>query len=222
MFLDESKKNDNENDKMIVSLGNYCITSMILKENNLKNTSYPFDWMISIIDNIIHVINDNFNEFLNRKNYLEVDNVLSTKNVFYFENTSTMFKEIKNDHPHHNLLSNQNHYNYLKRCVDRFHDLNKYNKIIFVMIQPLYLSPMVDLNKKLIIELYEILKNKFGDKIKLLIFTINKIDNSIYIENKINENIIIYELKTKLIDKYGMKYFDEEGIKQFIQIIQKS
>ena len=180
MFLDESKKNDNENDKMIVSLGNYCITSMILKENNLKNTSYPFDWMISTIDNIIHVINDNFNEFLNRKNYLEVDNVLSTKNVFYFENTSSMFKGIKIDHPHHNLLSNQNDYNYLKRCVDRFHDLNKYNKIIFVMIQPLYLSPMIDLNKKLIIELYEILKNKFGDKIKLLIFTINKIDNSIY------------------------------------------
>ena len=51
--------NNKKKDKIYVSLGNYCLTSMLLKENNLKFESHPFDWMISCIENIIHIFENN-------------------------------------------------------------------------------------------------------------------------------------------------------------------
>tara|TARA_Y200000002_G_C22159886_1_gene446593 strand:- start:201 stop:380 length:180 start_codon:yes stop_codon:yes gene_type:complete len=59
MFLKEETNNNNKN-KIYISLGNYCITSMLLKDNNLKFESHPFDWMVSTLDNINHIISNNF------------------------------------------------------------------------------------------------------------------------------------------------------------------
>ena len=49
--------------KYTCSLGTKCHSSQILKINNLKVCSYPFDWIFSNCDNIIHCIEDNFNIF---------------------------------------------------------------------------------------------------------------------------------------------------------------
>ena len=46
------------------SFGSLCHSSKILKRNNLKLCSYPFDWIFSNCDNIIDCIEDNFNIFL--------------------------------------------------------------------------------------------------------------------------------------------------------------
>ena len=42
------------------SLGR-CHSSQILKSNNLKKCSYPFDWIFSNSDIILHCLEDNFN-----------------------------------------------------------------------------------------------------------------------------------------------------------------
>jgi hypothetical protein len=89
-------KSSKINDIEIVSLGNYCLTSMILKENNLKNNSFPFDWMVSCINNINHCISNNFTEFLNLNNYKYLNS--KTKNTYYFENTEKLFKKLNCDH----------------------------------------------------------------------------------------------------------------------------
>ena len=54
--------------KYFVSLGERCYTSSLLKRNKLKKESYPFDWIFSNLDMILHCIFDNFETFLN-KNY---------------------------------------------------------------------------------------------------------------------------------------------------------
>jgi hypothetical protein len=38
----------------VCSLGYLCQSSQILKQNGLKKCSYPFDWIFSNCDNIIH------------------------------------------------------------------------------------------------------------------------------------------------------------------------
>jgi hypothetical protein len=217
MFIDEYENNNTN--KIYISLGNYCLTSMLLKENNLKYESYPFDWMVSCIDNIINIFEDNFNEFLNKNNYYGINN--QTRNNYYINNTKKIFNNIEFDHQHHNLLE-INDYNYLKRCVERLNNVHhKYEKIIFIMIQPLYLNNL-SIDKLNIIKLYDILYNKYGNKIKLCIFNIINENNNIYKEEYLNQNLVIIELDTKMIcGKYGMMYFDNNGINKFLKIINE-
>lgn len=64
-----------------VSLSNYCLTSMILKDNDLKVSSYPFDWMVTCIDNIIHILEDNFSTFLNKEKYTVLNGQTCNSNI---------------------------------------------------------------------------------------------------------------------------------------------
>ena len=54
------------------SLGNLCHGSQILKRNNYKKCSYPFDWIFSNCENIIHCIEDDFNIFLDKSYYVSI------------------------------------------------------------------------------------------------------------------------------------------------------
>jgi hypothetical protein len=204
------------NTSIFVSLGNYCITSILLKNNNLKYESHPFDWMVSCIDNLNHILSNNYEVLLDKDMYVTIRN--KTKNKFYFDKTIKLLPKIKMDHQHHNLL-NDDHYNYYKRCISRFDSLlDRYNKLIFIMIQPLYLTKSKPNNTK-IKRLYKNLKNKFTDNIKLIVFNIININNKIYKYKNINNKIFIIELDTLMSKKYNTMYFDEKGIVKFIDII---
>ena len=119
----------NKNNVIYVSLGNYCLTSMLLKENNLKSESHPFDWMVSCIDNIIDIYNDNFIKFKDKNNYLttRIREYNVTINTLYIKNTKQIFPNILCDHQHHDLLNNIEEYNYLLRCIERI--TNIFNEI---------------------------------------------------------------------------------------------
>ena len=45
------------------SLGGMCHSAQILKRNKYKLCSYPFDWIFSNCNNIIHCIEDDFKIF---------------------------------------------------------------------------------------------------------------------------------------------------------------
>ncbi len=223
MFNEDNHNKNNTSETVYISLGNYCLTSMLLKDNNLKYESYPFDWMITCIDNITHVFNDNFVQFTNKENYIKTikNSNITTKNNFYFSKTNELFGSQICDHQHHNLILDDD-YQYLLRCIDRLKNVfNNYKNVVLVMIQPLYLT-----NKNVDIEkiklLYSSLKKYFlNKKFKLLVFNICKKDNDKYIETKINEETILYELETSMcIGKSGMFYFDKKGINKFLEIIK--
>ena len=96
------------------SLGSLCHSSQILKRNNYKKCSYPFDWIFSNYDIIINCLEDDFNIFLDKSYY----NIISETQCGHSKYSYNMWW-------HHNPLINVNNYNYYVRCVDRFRDLLK-------------------------------------------------------------------------------------------------
>lgn len=111
------------------SLGGLCQSSQILKRNNLKLCSYPFDWIISNCNNIIHCIEDNFNIFLDKSYYNEIYSNICEHTYYYKKGCGVnMFN-------HHNPLVNMDHYNYFVRCINRFKDLlQKQEHKLFIMM----------------------------------------------------------------------------------------
>ena len=110
--------------KYTCSLGMYCHSSEILKRNKIKKCSYPFDWILSNCDNIIHCLEDNFKTFLDKSFYINIRKTMCGHSYY----NKRMFN-------HHNPLRNENDYSYYERCVDRFKKLVKYEEHkLFIMI----------------------------------------------------------------------------------------
>jgi len=107
------------------SLGSLCHSSQILKRNNLKLCSYPFDWIFSNCDTIIHCIEDKFNIFLDESYY---------QDIHWINNQC--------GHKYYNVIvfshfdpRNEKYYNYYVRCVYRFKNLlQKQEHKLFTMI----------------------------------------------------------------------------------------
>ena len=110
------------------SLGGLCHSSQILKRNNLKLCSYPFDWIFSNCNNIIHCIEDNFNIFLDKSYYQDIH----TKRI---GNNQCGHKYYDVNMFNHFDPRNEKDYNYYVRCVDRFKNLlQKKEHKLFIMI----------------------------------------------------------------------------------------
>ena len=112
--------------KYTCSLGPICHSSALLKLNNLKKASYPFDWIFTTHSIIREILDNNFDDFMD-KNYLISVNNSKCGHKKYGPH---MFC-------HHNPLTNNEHYNYFNRCINRFRDLliNDEEKL-FIYIHP--------------------------------------------------------------------------------------
>jgi len=95
------------------SLGALCFSSQLLKRNHLKLCSYPFDWIFSNADMILHCIEDDFKAFLDKSYYISPREGVC-KHTYYYANT-TMFN-------HHNPILEKD-YTYFERCISRFKTL---------------------------------------------------------------------------------------------------
>jgi hypothetical protein len=113
----------------VCSLGNKCHSASLIKRNHLKKCSYPFDWIFSSCDNIIHCLNDNFQTFLNKNLYTDIQirwNDNQCGHLFYHPN---MFN--------HKDPRKDDDYNYYVRCVQRFTQLLTYPEHkLFIMMFP--------------------------------------------------------------------------------------
>jgi hypothetical protein len=148
--------------KKIFSLGFRCSSASILKRLNLKDESYPFDWLISNISVVKDCIENNFEEFLNKENYeRKYTNTYETaysKNQFICDEhlMANMHYQDTNMHNeentykwslamnHHNIKEDDD-YNYYVRCVSRFNELIESNdEKLFVHIKPLMSKEQYD------------------------------------------------------------------------------
>ena len=108
----------------VCSLGSLCHSSQLLKRNKYKLSSYPFDWIFSNCNNIIHCIEDDFKSFLDKSYYINISKTQCGHSYY----GKKMFN-------HHNPLQNENDYNYYSRCVVRFQDLlQRQEHKLFTMI----------------------------------------------------------------------------------------
>ena len=127
------------------SLGGRCHSSKILKRNNLKLCSYPFDWVFSSCDNIIHCIEDNFNIFLDKSYYQDIQCKWNDNQCGHTYYNVNMFN--------HFDPRNEKDYNYYVRCVNRFKNLlqkeeHKLFIIMFDNIDQHIINNIVEFNNK--------------------------------------------------------------------------
>ena len=179
------------------SLGFSCHSSQILKRNKYKRCSYPFDWIFSNCDNIIHCIQSNFNIFLDKSYYIDI----SPSQCGHSKYHERMFN-------HHNPLANVDHYNYYVRCVDRFRNLlqNQENKLFITTL--LNMNSVDDDVKNEMIKLNtELSKYTSNYRLLVIIHIPNKEQNhSIF---TCNDNIDFLELHT-LSTSCGVQFYNND------------
>ena len=156
--------------KYTCSLGTCCHSSNLLKMNNLKKESYPFDWIFSDHKMIINILENNFIEFLNKENYVDINRNKKCGHKLYHEKLFW----------HHNPRINEDDYNYFIRCVERFKNLMKSDdmKLFIYLVKDTHIINEIDF-----IENVETLNSKLNTFIK------NYIVLAIYINpNKMNND----------------------------------
>lgn len=97
------------------SLGSLCHSSQLLKRNEIKICSYPFDWVFSGLEMIMHCLEDDFRVFLDKSYYVDIQNRWNNNQCghkYYHLNLFNHFDP-----------RNEKDYNYYIRCVDRFRSL---------------------------------------------------------------------------------------------------
>jgi hypothetical protein len=173
----------------VSSLGSLCHCSQLLKRNNLKLVSYPFDWIFSNSDNVIHCLEDNFNIFLDKSYYINISKGKRGKSKCgHSKYNNRMFN-------HHNPLTNIDHYNYYVRCVDRFKNLlQEQEHKLFIMIL-INMNNIDDDKKNKMIEFNNRFSKYTSNYTLLVIFHIpNKEENDNIFTY--NDNIKFLELHT--------------------------
>ena len=198
----------------VCSLGPLCQSAQILKRNKYKLCSYPFDWIYSNCDCIIHCIEDNFNIFLDKSYYINrYESECGHSKYGHSKHNNNMFN-------HHNPLTNIDHYNYFVRCVDRFKSLlqkqeHKLFTMIFINIDNIENIENIETN---IIDF----NNKFSKYISnytlLVIFHIPNKQQNDHIFTY-NDNIHFLKLYT-LSSSNGIEFYDNNDNNYLDNIIK--
>jgi len=209
-------KENTRNDKnfkieinQVCSLGTLCQPALMLKRNNLKLQSYPFDWIFSNPDIIMDCLNDDFTSFLDKSNYIDIGEDKCGHTKYH----PRMFN-------HHNPLHEKN-YQYYIRCVNRFRKLleNKEDRKLFIIFFPnvkqideSHISKIKQLNEKL--------SEYTSNYILLAINNLSEMENRYY-EFTQYENIDFLELHT-LSKSFGISFKNFWDDNYFDKIIKRN
>jgi hypothetical protein len=151
----------------VFSLGYRCTSAGLLKKLNLKNESYPFDWLISRLHVVKHCIENRFSEFLKLENYKHLNTktfdsyndqpilVCEEKiifNTFYTPENIVNNCDINTYNYHlalnHKSLFNTEDFSYYERCIERFNKLLVSNHPkMFVYVHKMLCKNEYDENK---------------------------------------------------------------------------
>jgi hypothetical protein len=169
------------------SLGTLCHSAQILKRNKHKLCSYPFDWIFTNCDNIVHCLEDNFNIFLNKSYYINISNTQCGHSMY----NNCMYEYFN----HRNPLINIDDYNYYVRCVDRFKNLlQKHEHKLFIMTF-INMNNVDENNKNQIIQFNNELSKYTCNYTLLVIFDIHNKQSNYHLFTY-NDNIHFLELHT--------------------------
>jgi hypothetical protein len=183
----------------VCSLGTLCHTASFMQRNNMKIASYPFDWIFSNHQNIMHCVETGFSIFLD-KNYYKYISESECGHYYYDQSLcNSMWR-------HHNPLTNDEHYQYITRCVNRFQQLLQFKEtklfiMTYVNFDKMYENIMMD-----IVDFNNKFSNYATNYIMLVIFQIKKKKNSHVFKNI--GNIHFLQLHTTS-DSAGTYFYDE-------------
>jgi len=192
-----------------ISIGPYCATADILKEQSLRQNAYPFDYIFSSLEMIKHCIKDNFNTFLDKKYYTDGTRSDSTRHTYYCKllDTEILWKHhirhgYSNDYKvssgnlfnHHNLIDDKNNdYESFKRRCDRLLQLIHNNKIIVFVYYNCYTNNYDD-----IIDFY----NEFSGNKNIYVLGI--------FENNLDRKMLYESSNCKIYQNYNRRHIFNE------------
>lgn len=199
---------NNSMDYNIISIGDHCAIPMILKELNLRQNSYPFDWVAkrdhlyvtNILENL-SLINE-----LNTKD--NVDNIVKKFFGNAFENTENDKTNAITDlwFPHDTENVNDVFEKYKRRFTRLKSHLNKKN--IFVLVTRIYHIEK-DIFQKIIDQL-------LGYNSDSIILFISGTDHT-YFKDMKNDNVIFKYVYYDVSKFYGYDYSAfRPNIKKFL------
>ncbi len=193
--------------KYTCSLGPHCHSSYLLKCNSLKKESYPFDWIFTNYKIIKNIIEDNFNEFLNKMHYKSLNKYQACHTIYH----DSMFW-------HHNPLLNEDHYEYFIRCVERFQNMIKSDesKLFLYLVKDVCEIDETTIENNMF-ELYETL-NKYTTNFKLLVVIIHP-HKSKHKYTLTNSNSNIDFLHVDVLSSSNGKEFINQLDNKYISII---
>lgn len=119
----------------IISLGSHCAPSMMLKKNELKHFSGPFDWIFSTPAMVRHCMTDRFRTFLNPKYHLPANRINETggfdevaDHAYYRDHFSTPGLVFN-----HRDITRPEVLQYYRRCVARFSQMLKDRQPVYFL-----------------------------------------------------------------------------------------
>ena len=139
---------------ILFSVGHRCTSASLIKEMRHKFETYPFDWVVSKLDVLVHCIETDFQEYLRVENYVEkqfetfnlcddVKTHVCNENIVYNKYYEDEYIPDKLENKigtygmklamtHHDIRKEKD-YQYFQRCVERF------KKILALPQQKFYL-----------------------------------------------------------------------------------
>jgi hypothetical protein len=120
----------------LFSVGHRCTSASLLKKLDLKQESYPFDWLVSKLDVVQDCIETKFIKFMHNKCYtrkkMELCSIIDGQKIFYAmqeaeinmhyetSDSNTVLCNSKLAMNHQNIFT---HKDYYLRCINRFYSL---------------------------------------------------------------------------------------------------
>ena len=195
----------------VCSLGPRCHTAGFLKRNNLKKTSYPFDWIFSNPEMILHCLETDFSIFLEKSYYMIEDvNSKCQQHSFYKENDNEILFN------HHNPLKDVD-YQYFTRCKIRFRQMLLRPEVkLFTLMYLNYPVINIEFKQRIIgfKEKFDKYTNNYG-----ILCIIQYTSNKQNYRFTVHDNLHFLEIYT-LSNSNGVK-FDNESDNVFLDNIIK-
>ena len=179
------EEQNDETTKELVSLGDHCVVALYLKKFGYKKCSYPFDWLITNIDILIHILEDDFRTFIKEPKFYKK-----------FLKSGELFT-------HHNMKDNKD---YFERCITRFRKLKNKNTTFIISTSRTGGNNSVKLEENhrdyvldYYIKIVDILQNKYEIKnLQLVVLDLRPIEDDIYKYERLSSNIELHTIPVNL------------------------
>jgi hypothetical protein len=179
----------------IISMGDHCLTSFLLKKYKLKKYSLPFDWIFSNLDAVLHSIENDFNIFLDKQYYEKIISIAKEEvsHHHYYEDEFQVRSPMFN----HLDVTSEEGYQYTLRSVQRFRKvLASEEAKLFIYIA----RPEEEVEDKLAHTVELLSKYTFNFQVIFI-----KLGNA---SQKFNE----FQLTSKVLNEH--KYYDYQPVSQ--------
>lgn len=188
--------------KFIISIGEFCATANLLKENNIRKESFPFDWIFSNLLFIKECLQTNFKPFHYCIEKQIQDYPSKYENVVF---TNVGF-------PHRDMKSEETKHYYNKRIKAFYKALKSDFPKIFIHINGI---PKENINDNQMKEVIDELKKICNGTFIILSFQIQQ-------STELHQNICLEKEKGDHITKYTIYINSEDEFDISTWLLEKS